>query len=33
MGALENQLCWMVFCWGRHVEGFPEADADERMFC
>ena len=18
--SLENQLCWMVFCWGKHVK-------------
>ena len=23
-GSLESQLCWMVFCWGKHMkECFP----------
>jgi hypothetical protein len=25
--SLESQLCWKVFCWGKHVkEHFPEMD-------
>ena len=32
-GSLESQLCWIVFCWGKHVkEHFAEADTGERMF-
>lgn len=32
MVSLESQLCWMVFCWGRHVKDyFPEADRGEGM--
>jgi hypothetical protein len=27
-GSLENQLCWMVFCWGKH---FAEADTGEKL--
>jgi hypothetical protein len=23
-GSLESQLCWMVFCWDKHMECFPE---------
>ena len=31
-GSLESQLCWMVFCWGKHVkECFPEVDTGERL--
>ena len=31
-GSLERQLCWMVFCWGKHVkECFPEVDTGERL--
>jgi hypothetical protein len=31
MVSLESQLCWMVFCSGKHVkECFPEADTGER---
>ena len=31
--SLESWLCWMVFCWGKHVkEHFPEADTGERIF-
>jgi hypothetical protein len=31
-GALESQLCRMVFCWGKHVkECFPEVDTGERL--
>jgi hypothetical protein len=26
-GALESQLCWMVFCWGKQVkERFLKVD-------
>ena len=33
-GSLESQLCWMVFCWDKHMkEFFPEVDTGERMFC
>jgi len=33
-GCLESQLCWVVFCWGKHVkECFLEADTGKRMFC
>ena len=29
-GSLESQLCWMVFCWGKHMKAcFPEVDTDE----
>ena len=29
---VESQLCWMVFCWGKHMkEGFPEVDTGERL--
>jgi hypothetical protein len=32
MNEVESQLCWMVFCWGKHVkECFPEVDAGERL--
>ena len=31
-GSLESQLCWMVFCWGKHMkECFPEVDTGERL--
>jgi len=30
--SLESRLCWMVFCWGKHVkECFPEVDTGERL--
>jgi hypothetical protein len=30
--SLESQLCWMVFCWGKHMkECFPELDTDETL--
>jgi len=33
MGSLESQLCWTVFCWGKHTkEHFTEADTDKMMF-
>ena len=33
-GSLESQLCWMVFCWDKHVkECCPEVDTGERTFC
>lgn len=26
-GSLESQLCWMVFCWGKHMkECFVKVD-------
>jgi len=29
-GSLERRLCWMVFCWGKHVkECFPEVHTGE----
>ena len=32
MVSLESQLCWMVFCWGKHVKKcFPEVDTGERL--
>jgi hypothetical protein len=31
-GSLESQLCWMVFCWGKHMkECFSKVDTDERL--
>ena len=31
-GSLESQLCWMVFCWGKHVKKcFPGVDTGERL--
>jgi hypothetical protein len=31
-GLLETQLCWMVFCWVKHVrECFPDVDRGERI--
>ena len=31
-GSLESQLCWMVFCWGKHMkEYFPEVNTGERL--
>ena len=33
-GSLESQLCWMVFCSGKHVKGcFSEVDTNERTYC
>jgi hypothetical protein len=30
--SLENQLCWIMFCWGKHMkECFPEVDTGERL--
>ena len=30
--SVESQLCWMVFCWSKHVkECFPEVDTGERL--
>ena len=32
--SLESPLCWMVFCWDKHMkECLTEADAGERMLC
>jgi len=31
-GSLESQLCWMVFCWDKHMkECFPEVDIGKRL--
>ena len=31
-GSLESQLCWMLFCWGKHVkECFLKVDTGERL--
>ena len=31
-GSLESRLCWMVFCWDKHMkEHFAEADTGERL--
>ena len=28
----ERKLCWMVFCWGKHVNDcVPEVDTGERL--
>ena len=30
-GSLESQLCWTVFCWGKHVKDcFSEVDTGEK---
>lgn len=30
-GSLENQLCWMVLCWGKHVkECFPGVNTGKK---
>jgi hypothetical protein len=31
-GILESQLCWIVFCWGKHSkECCPKVDTGERL--